>query len=72
MDIFSAGLFYEALNYYEETFFSNDKDVFDIIPTMDMIKEFEKFEKKLHRFNRRMRTKRRKCKSFYVVGDSKI
>ena len=72
MDIYGAGLLYEALDYYEETFFPTDKEVFDIIPTMDMIKKFEDFEKHLHRFNRRMRTKRRKCKSFYVVGDSKI
>jgi hypothetical protein len=72
MDIYGAGLLYEAMNYYEETFFPTDKEVFDILPDMDMIKKFEDFEKYLHRFNRRMRTKRRKCKSIRIVGSSKV
>jgi hypothetical protein len=72
MDIYGAGLLYEAMKYYEETFFPTDKEVFDILPDMDMIKKFEDFEKYLHRFNRRMRTKRRKCKSIRIVGSSKV
>lgn len=72
MDIYGAGLLYEAMNYYEDAFFPTDKEVFDILPTMDMIIKFEDFEKYLHRFNRRMRAKRRKFKSKRIVGSKEI
>lgn len=72
MDIYGAGLLYDAMNFYEESFFPTDTDVFDIVPDMDMISKFEDFEKYLHRFNRRMRAKRRKFKSKRIVGSRKI
>lgn len=72
MDIYGAGLLYEAMKYYEDSFFPTDKDVFDILPTMDMIIKFEDFEKYLHRFNRRMRAKRRKFKSKRIVCSKEI
>jgi NCS2 family nucleobase:cation symporter-2 len=52
--------------------FTQVPEMFDIFPTMDMIKKFEDFEKYLHRFNRRMRKKRRRCKSICIVGSSKV